>query len=69
MHIIVGPKRRSGLGVRVFFAITLASLVGLSGIMNGMIMAEEPQSTASVKDTSTLTTPDYQSASATRGNQ
>lgn len=30
------------MAIKVVFAVALASLVGLSGIMNGMIYAEEP---------------------------
>lgn len=43
MHIVVCPKRRNeNMAIKVVFAVALASLVGLSGIMNGMIYAEEP---------------------------
>lgn len=43
MHIVVCPKRRNeNIAIKVVFAVALASLVGLSGIMNGMIYAEKP---------------------------
>lgn len=43
MHIVVCPKRRNeNMAIKVVFAVALASLVGLSGIMNGMIYAEKP---------------------------
>ena len=48
MHIVVCPKRRNGnMAIKVVFAVALASLVGLSGIMNGMIYAEEPTTQSS----------------------
>lgn len=46
MHIVICPKKRNeNLLMKVIFAVAFSSLVGLSGIMNGMIFAE--QSTAS----------------------
>ena len=46
MHIVICPKKRNeNLLMKVIFAVGFSSLVGLSGIMNGMISAE--QSTAS----------------------
>ena len=48
MHIVVCPKRRNeNMAIKVVFAVALASLVGLSGIMNGMIYAEEPTTQSS----------------------
>ncbi len=48
MHIVVCPKRRNeNMAIKVVFAVALASLVGLSGIMNGMIYAEEPTTPSS----------------------
>ena len=45
MHIVICPKKRNeNLLMKVIFAVGFSSLVGLSGIMNGMISAE--QSTA-----------------------
>lgn len=56
MHIVVCPKRRnSNLATKAFFAVAFASLIGLSGIMNGMIQAEE----VDTSQTNTVQTTEY----------
>ena len=57
MHIVVCQQRHgNSFAIKAFFAIALASLVGLSGVMNGMILAEETHSTSNSVSTASNAT-------------
>ena len=59
MHIVICPKKRNeNLLMKVIFAVAFSSLVGLSGIMNGMISAEQSTANNSHSDAVAATSED-----------